>query len=542
MKLLENPFHILGASIRDDRRRILELAEERSLSLDPALCAQARADLTHPRNRLAAEVAWVPGLDPGNAGQAMEFLRHDPLAVLSAQGLPALAKANLLAAALPALEGTWVGGGLSTEILELATLVETCDAEKVRTIINLERAISGFPEVRETSAVEEALAERRRHYRATLKSALDALPPRELVTVVTRVVTEATGRGTRNAPALIDDLVNTYEVEAQHFLDAEVRNVELLAEAVRRGLAQQRSLPVIKRLLSRLEEVVRNWDKVAQPIQLSAMSRGLDHEPSHRVANLVRDLSLELYNEHEMLEASQDLTALLQDTFGEVPRVAELASSDAQALHDLAQKREASRQEWAREISYEALVGIQHPKQLLKISASGIDWQGKHWPLETITRIRWGGVTDESKGPPQFTITLGNGDASADITTLNSDTFSTLTNKVWRAVGRRLLIELLTELGKGTRFQFGDASVDDSGINFARHQYPGDSSRARGAWSQIHIESSNGTLLIRHKEDFAAYTALPYLLVDNVQVLETAIRDLLATKYPVLMSDMLRGA
>ena len=59
MDLLENPFHILSASPRDNRRRIMELADERSLLLDSGKCMQARSDLTNPRKRLSAEIAWL---------------------------------------------------------------------------------------------------------------------------------------------------------------------------------------------------------------------------------------------------------------------------------------------------------------------------------------------------------------------------------------------------------------------------------------------------------------------------------------------------
>lgn len=60
--MLDNPFHLLGASTLDDRRRIMELAEEKSLFQDPELIRQAQADLINPRKRLSAEIAWMPGM------------------------------------------------------------------------------------------------------------------------------------------------------------------------------------------------------------------------------------------------------------------------------------------------------------------------------------------------------------------------------------------------------------------------------------------------------------------------------------------------
>ena len=539
MNLLENPFHILGASPRDDRRRIVELAEERSLSLDPAVCAQARADLTHPRNRLVAEVAWLPGLEPGHVAEIMERIQRTPSELTWVPGHHVLAKANMLASALNGLGGARTSDSLHLGILELAALTDMFHAEKVRALINKERALSGFPEVLETSAVEEALAERRKHYRTAIKNALDELPPRALVGIVTLVVVQGTSFGTRNAPVLIDDVVSTSEVEAQRFLDAEARNVELLVEAVRRGLEQKRPLPLIQRLLTRIEEVVTNWDGVAQPIQLSALSRGVDHDLSHRVAVPVRSLAVELFNQYGLIEESTYLTNLLQSAFREVPRVAEVTQTDAQALEEIAQKRDAAKEEWERDIFYETMVGMPSPRPF-KMSSAGIEWNGVRWPLESITRVRWGGVTDGATGESQFTIALGNEASLATLVTHSQVVYSAITQKLWRAVGNRLLIEMLIALGQGKRLSFGDAIVEDHGIEFARHQYQGDPARVRGSWGQIHFESSNGNLLLRHKQEYSAYAVLPYLMVDNTHVLDAAIRNLLETKFPVLMSDLLK--
>ena len=61
------PFSLLGATIRDDRKRIMDLAEEKSLELDAEICQKARSDLINPRTRLAVEMGWLPGVSPRRA-------------------------------------------------------------------------------------------------------------------------------------------------------------------------------------------------------------------------------------------------------------------------------------------------------------------------------------------------------------------------------------------------------------------------------------------------------------------------------------------
>ena len=64
MDLLQNSFYILNATQRDNRHRIIELAEKQSLLSGADKCMEARSELTMPRKRISAEVAWLPGVDP----------------------------------------------------------------------------------------------------------------------------------------------------------------------------------------------------------------------------------------------------------------------------------------------------------------------------------------------------------------------------------------------------------------------------------------------------------------------------------------------
>ncbi len=103
--LQKTPFAFLGVTTRDDRRRIVELAEEKSLELDHEVCQKARSDLTSPRNRLSAEVAWLPGISPRKASLLVEDLMQNPMAIRLESGLPILAHLNLLAAVFEVVTG-----------------------------------------------------------------------------------------------------------------------------------------------------------------------------------------------------------------------------------------------------------------------------------------------------------------------------------------------------------------------------------------------------------------------------------------------------
>ena len=76
MDLYDNPFHVLSATPRDNRQRIHDLADEQSLIGDHEKCSNARSDLTNPRKRLVAEVAWFPGVGPSRAYEAFRLLER----------------------------------------------------------------------------------------------------------------------------------------------------------------------------------------------------------------------------------------------------------------------------------------------------------------------------------------------------------------------------------------------------------------------------------------------------------------------------------
>jgi hypothetical protein len=368
-----SPFWILDVTVRDDRQTIVRRAEDKSLELDDDVCQQARSQLTNPRTRLAAEIAWLPGVSPNKAKQLVNWILQDPRITRSEAGLPALAHANLMTAAFETLSEDIPASDAGALIQEIASLIEDLDVDVVRRDINEDRAVSGFPEVTSYEQVESELTERKRTIRNAVKDTLNCLPTETVVRVMTEVVETATCGGESHAAELIDHLVDSYEVEAHEFLEKEAANVSKLMQAARELAPHDRQS--VDRILGGIESVVRNWDRVAQPIQVSAKARGIAHAPSNELAFQVRGLALGLFNEHDLAAESKRLTDLLMEVFAEVPLLVERAEEDADALESIIENR----QEWVREITYEAEVGIAF-KSTLSISPDGISWKRRTYP------------------------------------------------------------------------------------------------------------------------------------------------------------------
>lgn len=341
MDLLKNPFYILSATPRDDRREIMQLAEERSLLLDANECARARTDLLNPRKRLSSEIAWLPGLSPKRAAEVLSVLENSPPDLLKMDNLPDITKANLLAAGLSRLSAGMPDNNvdLIDWILELAWAFEDIDPDELCSLVNEDRIVSRFQEVTDLSMIEAEIQERRSYYKHAVDSALDKLSSKKMVEVVTAVVESATDNGEEQGPGLIDDLVDSYTLKVKSPLEEGIQRIRVIADKIKAEADEDQLDANLAKMVNELIRVVNLWDFGAQPIQLSAKSRGLDHEESHQVAGVVRGLAVYLFNEHGKLEFSQQLNNAIQKAFAEVAEVAERSAEDASTLEGLAEKR-----------------------------------------------------------------------------------------------------------------------------------------------------------------------------------------------------------
>lgn len=510
------------------------------LELDPEACAKARSDLLNPRARLSAEIAWLPGVSPGRTRQFLERILSDGKLVAADEGVPSLARANLLAASLEtATEHSPME--LAERLVEMAQIAADIDPAEVLRDVNEDRTVARFPLVASEDLVVQELTERARYYRAVLRGALDRLPASQLVAAATQAISIATDEGENHAPALLDELVDVYEVEAQPFLTTEAQNIEKLVAAIRTGAPAGES--VVAPLIAQLSAVARNWDAVAQPIQLGLRARGTEHAMSRQVGVGIRSLAVDLFNEHQMLDQARRLTDLLREVFAELPELAERLEEDAEALDDIEASRSASkndRAEWAREIAYRAEIGM-IMKDTLAISADGVSWRGKTYPLESVTRVRWGGTRHSVNGIPTgttFTIAFGDAKSESIVELRREEVFDAFVERLWKAVGVRLLLEVLQEMKAGRERWIDKVRIRDDGITLFRNNF-WSREPVHVPWNRIHVWSEGGMLNIASTEEQKVNVALSYIHVGNVHILDRMLRAALDRRGLHRLSELL---
>jgi hypothetical protein len=192
----------------------------------------------------------------------------------------------------------------------------------------------------------------------------------------------------------------------------------------------------------------------------------------------------------------------------------------------LSRSTEADHAQWERDIHYEVDVGAVF-KETLKISSAGVSWKGKNYPLDAITRVRWGGVRHSVNGIPtgtNFTVAFGDPNSEAVVHIRRKETYQTFVDKLWRAVGVRLISEMLQTLKAGRSLSFGRATVFDDKIQLQRHKFLGANEPVMRTWSQVQIWNADGSFFVGDKEDRKVYVELSYIDVVNTHLFEQIIR------------------
>lgn len=520
----QNPFYLLGATLRDSARRIIELADEKALVLDDAVSQKVRSDLTVPNVRLAAELGWLPGVSPSKATELIRMLETRPIEAQDTAGLPPLVRLNLGAARFE-----WQGaagdladaapGVVAARIRDFSCLWEALDPEQVRRDLNEDRAVSGFPEIRGVETIAAELAELRRRHRDIVKGLLDRMPSNAMVEAMTEAVRGDHVDDEIIANAFMDDLVDAYESEARRFLDAEAAKIEALVKSAKE--AAPNGVAGVKADIASIEEVATVWTKVAAPVQLSIRARGMQHDPSHRVAWSIRNLAITLFREHRMLDQTEQITGILQKLFAYVPDVAVRVAADVEEVGGIRKNEE----EWKEQITYRTEIGSLMFKKTLSISPQGIEWKGERYPLESITRVRWGGIRHSTNGIPTGTsYTIGVGDNRREaVLHLDVARHQAFVERLWPAVCVRLMTSILRKLKEGTELIFGDALLTDLGITLTKRKMFGADERVFCDWWQIQTFSHDGAFRIEKKDDKGAHVSLSYINNHNTHLLEHLI-------------------
>lgn len=181
---------------------------------------------------------------------------------------------------------------------------------------------------------------------------------------------------------------------------------------------------------------------------------------------------------------------------------------------------------WQKEIEFHCSFGCWPFRKTLEISSEGFCWCGEIIPMKSVTRIRWG--IDQIRGgilPKRVCVAaFGTDKDEYALRTKQKDFYLELTSKCWKAVGERLLKNLLDDTAAGQERRFGNCLVSETGAVFTEKNVFGAASEVRLAWNEILWNVENGSLCLASKEDPGHYLSiLSYTWAWNTHLLSAAL-------------------
>lgn len=527
MRLTDNPFYCLGASTRDSRRRLMELADERQLTADSTAAAHASRLLTNPRARVHAELRWLPGLSPSRARAAAEAAATGMPTGPGSEMLP-LAAINVAISQLVSNPADETAPGLvAARLASIAGLAERIKPPEVRARLNEDRAVAGFPDLD-----DEVLAAGLEAWHSDVRDAcvqrMRQLGRDGHCDALSRLVEAVLGDGSIHGPTLVHEIVDATAVDFEDALDTAGARVEYELEVLRLMAGSRLSENEVVAQVRWLASALREWDAIAQPFQVSSRARGQEHSRSRTMADAVRDAALALHRGGGHTKASRAVTVLMQEVFAELVHVADMAARDAVQIDELLAarvERESDRREWEKAISFEATYGVLI-KTRVAVSAGGVRHEGQLIPLEDINRVRWGATRHSVNGIPTGTtymVFVGSAKDEIRFTVRNENLYNGFVTALYRATVGRLSVAFATELRAGGTLRWPGVQVSDTGIVLAAFRLFRANEQRFFPWAKVRTHSANGYFVLTAVAESGFEARVSYQDADNTHLLSYMI-------------------
>ena len=204
-------------------------------------------------------------------------------------------------------------------------------------MINEKRQQAGFPEVSKSQDIEPALSELRSEIRQALSQKLQKLPQTGYTQIVTLLSESYSGNQRYKGHAVLEDIISEYQLYINDTLTKQGQTITKTAKFIAQGAKKIDVAKAVQDLIASLYA----WDKLAQPLQLGALTKGSSHEASREMLVSLRELALKLHNDYGMSAESLAITKATQEVFKELPEFIDLLNNDSKTLSRLVEEKEA---------------------------------------------------------------------------------------------------------------------------------------------------------------------------------------------------------
>lgn len=306
MQRYVNPFDVLGATPRDDRKKLASLADAAALFKGEKEAQEARTALLMPQSRLEAEIRWIsPKKD--ETREALDALNRAAIEIPSALGQ----------------------GENVQKLLKLCRLFSAADKETVLAILNADRQLSGFLLLTEEDVIP-ALKDYARQIARQVLEMFKGWNAAELTDVFLQLCHRAAKETQLFGCSLLEELVGGYELlVAPEKTACWERLMQFVQEAEGKKKRTWRDQQIRNVCAD-----IRLCSRLMGPSRVLQASRGLRHEDSNHLVDRLDDAFVLLVNHHSCLEHASALAEALYENFGDLPRWEERLASHKERMEN----------------------------------------------------------------------------------------------------------------------------------------------------------------------------------------------------------------
>lgn len=515
MTIKENPFYILGATTRDNRQKIQELVDEKSLSLDMSVCTEARAVLTNPRRRLSAELAWFPGVSIRQTKTIIKELEDKELSAETLEHLSSLAGVNVVLSYLDS-GVKLTAKNLENAIFTLARSYESIKPETVMNVINEDRSISGFPEVTDLSVIQEELTELKNNAMHVLQQAMSSLSLDTSNKIMLHLMERA--QKEKASYALLDDVIDqVYVMIVQKDKDSIESNVIEAIKKIENAMDKKAtSKATLNKLADELLEELEAFDNIMQPIQLSTQRRGLEHDFTREIAHKVEDLTVAIIKKTRDFALAEKIMKRAKELFVEVGSVNESLSMGLDAINKIQQDDKAFEESIKYKYTKNSFWG---GSTTLSLDSKHIVYGDTKYNTDDITHIRYGTTKRYQNGVYMGTdtfVAFGTDETDTRITMLDESEFFKFIDCLMKAVGVRIIQAMVDQLARGKSLY---GFIYDDKVKLAKDNAFAPTEFKTFKWSDVMAGMQSGFLIIMAKSDTKYKVTLSLQEIENAPVL-----------------------
>jgi len=497
----ENAFRIIGAEPTDNKQALIR-ASENTHAYPHHECVRARNTLLHPLRRTKAEIGWIPGLSGKESAGFSDVDISELAKSPSFSGSSPIYQANAWALVLLQLPEIYHDGTIPDEtwleLMEmLADAVENVDDDEVLECINRDRETAGIARLESTEELSDELRGLYRAHATGIVNAIKRTCPNQGVDLVRYLVYSFTDNGNQYPGTFIQHIVDAYETAVSARIAGCASRID---DAIRlakdslgsgffaRGLIQ---LPVISR------ELV-DWRKFSEPMLLIGQATGSSPSDAVSLLQKVRTFSIDLYNDHKLLDASCYLTSeILKHFSGLSSKLEKVRNDDCQCLEMKIKRDEQQDGDMMWFVCFDSASagGDPYKGDAFTIGKTLIGTNDDTIELDGVAWMTWGTRVGHS-GQIEYRVRLGHQNYHFGFRCGDQDDFTQITSSLWSSCGPRLALRLLSQIRQGKRVAWGDSvTVGSHGLYFPFYEGAPENRKILVPWGKLFLRQLPGIKL-----------------------------------------------